>query len=90
MKNCLLNTYERKIVMGMTMQRDPRADDVTIRLDKRAGEETVEKSLDANSTEALINGMAHLVIECASVLGFSVMEVLAVLATALVPKEQEG
>lgn len=58
-------------------------DQVHILLDKKSGHERYSREIAASCTEALINGVAVLIVETAEVLNQPVERVFAVLATVL-------
>lgn len=65
-------------------------DEVHIRLDKLAGQENCERTIQANGTDALLMGLVVLVLESAKLLGVSVERVLCILtATMLAPEMKE-
>lgn len=57
-----------------------------IRLEKNAGDENFEISMEASSASAMLNGIAVLIRRYAEEIGMSVGSVLAILATVMLGK----
>lgn len=57
-----------------------------IRLEKNAGDENFEISMEASSASAMLNGIAVLIRRYAEEMGMSVGSVLAILATVMLGK----
>lgn len=68
--------------------------EVTIYLEKKAGSDKFKRTITASSAPAAVNGLAVLIREFAALMGITVVEILALLATVLtvptIQKNQNG
>ena len=71
----------------MANARESRNDAVTILLEKVAGEDTCQKDITASSPEALINGLALLIVIGARMLAIPETTLLSILAAQLFGQE---
>ena len=66
------------------------SDEVRIILEKQAGQESFQASIQASSAAAAINGIAQLVVKLAGNLQWPVEKLVAVLATVLLAPANEA